>query len=103
LPKTADDFLWEEGYLDKLGGFTGMASESSTIVLATIADRPWEVAAMSTSNFLHSLNTHKPAIEFTPGFLPVWIFDVLDKKFGPGALAAFRHSAQMEDHTAFYD
>jgi hypothetical protein len=99
LPKTADTFLWEEGYLDKLGGFPGMASESSTVVLATVADRPWEVAAMSARNFLDSLNTHKPAVELTPSHLPVWtsIFNVLDKKFGPRALAAFRHSAQMED------
>ena len=105
LPKTANDFLWHDDFLGRLGGFAGMAKESDRVVSDTIATRPWEIVTMSADNFLESLNTHEPAKELTPTYIPAWtpMFTVLDQKFGPRTVEEFRDSAQMKGtipHTA---
>jgi hypothetical protein len=99
LPQTADDFLWKEGNLNELGGFTGMVQESNAIVLAIIEQQPGEFLWMVAKNFAAALNAHKPAVELTAATFPVWtsIFDLVAEKFGPNALAKFRDSAQMQD------
>jgi hypothetical protein len=105
LPATAETFLWNEGYLDRLGGFEGMASESGAIVSATVANRFWQVVDTTARNILDSLVARKPAKELRPSYLKPTapIFEVLVLKFGSPVLAAFRRSAQMQDtipHTA---
>ncbi|MFY9287620.1 MAG: hypothetical protein WAO98_03865 [Alphaproteobacteria bacterium] len=99
LPVKAEDFLWKEGYLNELGGFSEMAAESRAVTFAVVKEHPKEVITMMFQNFAEGLNTHKPAAELAPHFFPTWtsIFTVLNQKFGPDALSGFEQSTQMKD------
>lgn len=97
LPSKADQFLWQSGYLDKLGGFAGMAAESPVIVHAVLKEQRQAVIDMVARNFLSALGSHTPDADLTPNSFPRWtsIYTVIGEKFGPGALSAFRSSAQL--------
>jgi hypothetical protein len=99
LPATGEDFLWHGQHLDRLGGFEGMASESGAIVSATLANRFWQVIAVTARNVRDSLESREPAKELRPSYLRASapIFEVLALKFGPRVLDEFRRSAQMRD------
>ncbi|MHB2208233.1 hypothetical protein [Methylobacterium sp. CM6257] len=98
LPATANEFLWEAGHLDRLGGFAGMSAESPVIVRATLLSRPGAVAAMIAGNLWRALGAHAPDTDVSSAFPPyTTISEIIGLKFGPQARAAFQASAQMRD------
>lgn len=95
LPETANDLLWNTGIYAELGNFKGMEEEARAIVRATLAERPREVAGMVASNLLAALATREPGREFRPEEHIPEVSDLLLKKFGPDANAAYLASLQM--------
>jgi hypothetical protein len=95
LPETADELLWSSGLFEKLGGFTGMRTESRAIVLGTISERPTDVARMVGTNFVGGLLTHEPAAEFRAAYQVPSFTSLIAGKFGQPAVEAYRDSAEM--------
>ncbi len=97
LPQTADELLWTSGLFQKLGGFVSMKSECSIIVEATITHDATGTVAVIGKNFVAGLMLHEPAIEFRKLMQVSSMISLLNDKFGPDTLAAYRGSAEMRD------
>jgi hypothetical protein len=91
-----NELLWNSGIYEKLGGFRGMREESRTIVAATLAQYPWEVARMMIRNVLAALVTREPGAELRPEIQTPSMIPLFAHKFGNHAVTAYRSSMEMQ-------
>jgi hypothetical protein len=98
LPSTADDWLWGDDPLRKLGGIEAFQPEARRIVLESLADYPLmhlQKALVATVNQFASIRTGDGITPWS--WHTQWIFE----RFAPDALKRYRASEQANGQFDF--
>jgi hypothetical protein len=102
LPVTSGEFLWGPRLLQGLGGFEGMRGEATEIVRGVFKEHPLDLVRMAgytiSSTFIaHAPAAHLGALTRLRNWSDRWLVDIVERKFGPSAVSAYRSSFQSRD------
>jgi hypothetical protein len=98
LPRTADEFLWNDGPFNKLGRFAGLGEEMRDIVLGSLVEYPFaqvKAAAADTGEQILKVESGEGVVNtifHTYGII---------ERFMPGAVAAMRAARQQRGEVGF--
>jgi len=98
IPDNAEMFFWGRGVFDRLGGFTGLATEMETIVRETLVAYPWmqvETAARATLQQLVLVRTGDGIISWLPH-----TYGIIER-FTPQLVPAMKAARQQQDEFGF--
>ena len=98
LPRTADEFLWNDGPFTELGRFTGLGEEMRSIVLGSLAEYPGqqiETAAVAAAKQLVKVQNGEGVLT------TIWHTYGIIEHYMPSIVPAMRAARQQHGEVSF--
>lgn len=98
LPRSADDFLWDDGVFNTLGRFAGLDDEMRRIVLGSLRDYPGmqiETALIDTAHQLAAVGTGYGIVN------TIWHTYGIIGRYTPSVVPAMQAARQQRGHIGF--